>query len=1015
MSVWKSACYRDDALQWYLRNSFPLSDDSPFVHSLCDFEIGDFGEFPVPEGVQRGCFADCVKQDDRVLRRFQAREQDRPSHALTALAKKLGPVKFGIKATYHVAAKILKRAQHLGDRDDGNKKFYEHLVKYGFAASSHSARDYDARSDLEKYILTGHFPKVKDTIRELVRARGLHKSSSYAADIREANALQIEYPKCEERGFEFFKDWDVWSFPGAIIIQDPTDLVTYILLANDIERIDRICTGVEISRAYLAGYGDTKSRESKALRRSLERMIELFVDTFMEEKRPNEVCRAFDVAYHYVLAKHAGRDDHRALKEQKDKFHDEGLEHFFSLSTYYNIVSTLNVKEALEVCMIYKCLPQPDFDYISAAQRQKEMYEANLIQASEDHAAEGDMFDDILRYHKWVMLHAFWSAHGKCPGHVRDGVLQKEWHLRYPHVKPSDIDYTESMDVDFNGTFAWRGRERDIIDLVNDKAICPANIKDGELNNDYVKRPIADRNQLVDVLMRKTAINLREVDRSNMPYDVKADDKPESKKPNGRWFFEANTLPRLKQSEYEDSVSYYAKHVVGCFSGKSNADKIRQMNAITEVVADGLPFQALNISFDIKKFSPYLPIQVHKCLDEQWAEAFGVPDLLSASKIFSSGKIHYIKGCIHHVFDKLGTDFEGFAGKKLTIYHCAVMGYTARQLRIQKVTERPCRFAALIDDGLLRLVLKRANFSSLRNKALEIIESVYSVAALRISWDKTYVSSLLSVFLHEIRMTGRSMTPGLRAILKLSNRSDAAQPSMLDDLQYLRSTASGAIIAGALPVATYMLYLHHVLDLIKKWAPKHEKVRHTSAIKCFSPLQVGGLAVESMTSLSGSVSQSQFADCLGRLKLIGYRYKDVRPAIQRILGIELQAKQGDARYTDPASVKAKFRTLRNDRVQTAVERHLLKTISAPVVQALIPVLEADEVGYLEAVVDSGSNIPVPLREALHDMSPRGVVKRVAAKFLRARTAQILVPYRIFKNIGYAYMNEASEILSSYVI
>jgi hypothetical protein len=33
------------------------------------------------------------------------------------------------------------------------------------------------------------------------------------------------------------------------------------------------------------------------------------------------------------------------------------------------------------------------------------------------------------------------------------------------------------------------------------------------------------------------------------------------------------------------------------------------------------------------------------------------------------------------VFPKVGVDFEGFCGKKLTAYHCAVMGYCARRLR----------------------------------------------------------------------------------------------------------------------------------------------------------------------------------------------------------------------------------------------------------------------------------------------------------------------------------------------
>lgn len=134
MSVWKTACYRDDPLQWYLRSSFKASDGSQFVHSLCDFEIGNFGDFPVPEGVFPGKFRNCVEADPEVLRRVQANDAFKPSHALTALAKEMGPVISGIKAVYYVAAYILKRVDSADKKSFADKAFIEHLVKYGFCS-----------------------------------------------------------------------------------------------------------------------------------------------------------------------------------------------------------------------------------------------------------------------------------------------------------------------------------------------------------------------------------------------------------------------------------------------------------------------------------------------------------------------------------------------------------------------------------------------------------------------------------------------------------------------------------------------------------------------------------------------------------------------------------------------------------------------------------------------------------------------------------------------------------------
>jgi len=1016
MSVWKSACYRDDALQWYLRSSFATSDDSEFVHSLCDFEIGDFADFPVPVGVRPGNFQACHSEDATIVRRVQSSNTGKPSRAITELARTIGPVTFGITATYRIATHILAAAGNRGDDDFPDSAFIEHFLKYGFAASSHSAQDYGRCKKAINYLTKGSFKHAKSGIRELVRLRGIFKASSYAAEIRESEGVWEAYPNFEDSKLEVFKNFTVFGLPGAVILKHHLTDQAYLLLANDIERIDKICSGIHLSVAYLFAYGTTDSKEQKDMLRAHEKMVDMFVRIAKVTTDGNLVCRAFDVAYHYMLAKQIAVDDDRAANEQYAKFHAENLHKIFPLHQFMSIVTNLAPKEAIEVAMFYKCLPQPDFDYYSAAARQREMYRGNVQAATRDLAGFGPVFEGILQYNKWTMLYAFWKMHGHCPGILRDNIEAKPWHSRYPHVKAVDIDYTEVYDIDFHGDFTWKGRTTDVIDLVNDKATCPKNLKDSDLHKDIVQMPLHTRNQLIDVMMREIPINLRELGehRDTINYDVKADDKPESKKPNGRWFLEAMTEARLKQSEYEDSVSPYAKHVVGCFSGKSHSDKVRQMNAVTETIPEGIPLMALFVSFDIEKFSPYLPTHIHRRLDEQWAEAFGVPDLNEAHRIFTQGNIHYVKGSIHHTFAKMGVDFEGFAGKKLTIYHCAVMGYVARTLRVRGITNQPCRFAALIDDGLLRVVLPKANFSAHKQAALRTIETIYRQAALRISWDKTYASSLLAVFLHEIRIAGRSITPGLRAVLKVSNRSDAARPSMLDDILHLRSTISGALVAGALPVSAYIIYTYHMYDLIKKWAGDHDKVRHTAAIQCFVPVQLGGLGAESMTSLGGSVSHTQLADCVGRLKLIGIRYPEVRNAIKVLLSGKMRGRTGVAELLNPGGIVVEGPHLRNDRLQLAVERNLVAKVSAPVFRALVPVLEAESGDILATLINSRARIPVPLREAVYNMTPGALVKKISIKFLRARSARTLINVNKFRNINYANIRDAEAVLKTFV-
>jgi len=609
MSVWKTACYRDDPLQWYLRNAIHWNDDCEFVRSLCDFTVEEFGDFPVPEGVVAGNFRKTVETDPDVLRRTQSAWSKITSKSIAELAKTLGPAQFGLKAVYRISAKILERAETAVVPEFKDDKFFDDLIKLGFAASSHSARDFDYRRKEIKHFTQGKFAVVKKVVRDLVRLRGIHRAKSYQAEVRDAEAVWGVYPQVPENLCGFFHNWRVWAFPGALLLEDPVDEILYLLTPNDIERIDRILTGSQLSVAYVKGYGNEPGAKQDRLIRKANIMVDHMVRTFKSAVRVNEVCRAYDVAYHYMLATRGSMDDHRAESEQKAKWKDEKLEEIFPLHEYLAITADLAPKEAIEVCMIYKVLPQPDFDYYGAAKRQLDMYEENVRAAKEDGAAQGKVFDEILLYHKWTMLYAFWKTHGKCPGVVKEGAEDKPWHARYPYIKPNDVDFTEVGDIDFAGDFVFRGRKTDILDLVNDKATCPKKLKDTEMHQDLLRRPLADRNQLIDVLMRESPIDLTTLDRKTMNYDLKADDKPESKKPNGRWFFEASTEARLKQSEYEDSISYYAKSVVGCFSGKSHSDKVKQMNAITDTIPVELPSQALFCQFRYQEVLPLPPPQ----------------------------------------------------------------------------------------------------------------------------------------------------------------------------------------------------------------------------------------------------------------------------------------------------------------------------------------------------------------------------------------------------------------------
>jgi hypothetical protein len=1021
MSVWKTAHYRDEPLQWALRNIPVSHQNSEFFYSLADFNIEDYGDFPVPEGLEPGNLESQIRENSELRGRVDSNNSNAGNISIGLATENLPRAVCGLRAVYQVAAYILGRveSQEVGEEAEGNKPFLQTLLRYGLAASSHSKNDYEKRLWAINEASEGTYEKGRVWIKDLLRFRGFSKARSQQAKNARATALHEPYHEVENRSLGKFAHFNVYAFPGATVLCDKFRVNCWLLLSKDVERIEHLVNGVLLGRVYGTFYGALVVDQRKRLLRAIGKMTNLIQETARDVKKGDEnyVCRAFDVGYHLYVAKFLAKDDKRALKEQQEKYRDEDLSRILSLDDYHSCVSGLPPKEAMEVLLMYKVLPQPDFDYYGAAKRQYDMYDENQKQADIDNAAKGVLFDDIIIYHKLTMIRAFFRRHNKCPGVVKDGLREKKWHCLYPSMDPKRLVPADVNDIDLNGEFIWKERGIDILDLVKDKAIIPKRIDVMKNKADVRNAPVKDKNYLMDVITRDVPIDARIVlnrlAEGKLNLDVRADDKAEAKKPNQRWFFELGSEARLILSMYEDSVTDYAVHAVGCFSGKSLRDKIDTMNNITRPVAEGLPFRALHMSFDIKKFSPYIPVRVHKALDAQWAEAFGKPELNHMHKIFTDGNIHYIQGAIHHVFPKMGVDFEGFCGKKLTMYHCAVMGCAVRRLRESGIVSQPGRFAALIDDGLLRLNLAQDKYHKVKQKVVDEVETVYAAGALRISWDKTYVSEYYATFLHEVRMAGRSLTAGMRAILKMTNRADEPVDSLYADLAVAGSTATGAVTSGAPLFSVYVIYLINVVDALQRWSKNSDVFKKREAIRAFFPYQYGGLNLESMITLAGSLKGPNIAECLSHLELIGYRYPEVRQSVNALLAAKKFYPSDKSKLMNPHNMVTYGARLRGDRFLKLIESKVASSIHSPVVKALLGAKPKDAATYVQMSLDAGSFIPQPLRELIQNSERIEVVARLAKKFLTARSALCLVRGSALARVLIKNRTEAEAVVNYY--
>jgi len=1016
MSVWKAACYRDDALQNLAGALSPVDLDCEFIYSLCDFRVEDPGDFPLPAGIGPGNLRKQVEGKPELLLQLIERRPERFGypHALALRLKTLPPARFGVHGVYKFVAENWGTFTGPAEKTELQQAFFDQIFAYGYAASYRTGAEAIAKSRSVRKSLERFVERPYRAIRDLVSVGSGASRDRYRRATRNANFDRVPLPEIEHNVPTWLRSWRLYWYRSVLLAVPPREHCTYVFTRDDIDRIERFTLGLAWCGYYLAEYSDQDQDLRSRLVRAYGAVLAIIkkaLDSISKDDA-NKLCRAFDVALWMYCAEVATDVDDGALRRQEEKARKEGLSSLVDLPALLAIARGFKLREALEILQIYKAFPQPDFDYFGAAARQMELYTRQRPYGEDAETENTGPYEDLWRYFILTLIRAYHKRHGICPGRVKDGVEHRRWHDSYPHLPPEKVPLEGVDDLDLANSFRYAAHGSDILDLIQDKAICPeqvSSLKDASALRDL---PVEDKNYLMSVLNAPSPISLLDLHGTEPFDDVKAEDKPEAKKPNGRWFFEAGTTRRLLHSEYELSVAEYAKCTVGCMSGKSTREKVAAMNYICELQhgPDFSPYRPLLVSFDLDKFSPSLEMDYHERSDLIMATLFGKPHLKRASDVFQKGNVHYIKRRVHHVFPKQGRDFEGFSGRKNTIYHCAVMGYTVRRLRMLGLIPEGGRFASLIDDGLLRLHVPKDGYKERVQKILQVIEEVYQMANLYISWDKTFVSEHFCVFLNEFYYKGTPVTPGIRSFLKITSRADSLCPSFPDDLAKLESTARGAIAAGAPAHLTYGAYSFHVLDLVHKWGKGTVKLSDRLALAMFLPVALGGFGASSVAALSGSIAGPPLVEGIGNMRAIAVRFRGLAPTINAMINVQMRQLTEDEKLRAPMAVRRQGRTLKTTRARQVLERRLTHMLDTPVIRALLgDVRVRQDDAALHALVHKAT-LPVEALELVRDSSLATAISDLAAKFLRTRTAFKLVRPRAFFRATIANFTEARALL-----
>jgi hypothetical protein len=813
---------------------------------------------------------------------------------------------------------------------------------------------------------------------------------SHAARVRHARADGEKLPYVANKLLGLPRNWRLYRWKGLTVLKQTAKRRCYVLIQKDVERIARTLEGMSNAISYLRLVAPQHDGVDLPLMQACHKMLDLIVSSFAQTTPDSAqiVCRAYDVAYHFFLAQLGGDLSDRASKEQLQKWQDENLDSIVNLWEVLSIVRTLPMKLALEVLKVYKCLPPPDFDpWIGADQTLSYYLEPNPFGDSQlKRSAKHASLEEFLKFQRWNVYLYFYRHHRRGPGQLKVGIQPKDWHRKYPNVGIHELSVDDMDDVDLKGLYRLPERGYDYLDLLKDKVVCPRSMSDRTTEYELNQDMRGNRSYVVDDLRNPATVEAAKFSFGDVHQLIAF--KPEAKKPIPRCFFIGQSQQRKYISAVEDHIADLLRSKVGALAGKDEHEKHRLLNEL--VALEPSEPHKVYVSFDLKKFSPAFPEGIRKAQIKLWTELLDVPDLHVIERMVHGSRLHFRKMGVSFDVESVGWDFEGQFGRMNTWYHIDVMAYAVHVLQKMGLARRAAHFLSLIDDGILALYLKKNWDQEVLNEVLQVIEEIYNMAGLAISWDKTFVSSRLGVFLNEVYFCGMAVSPGMRAALKFTSKRGQNVEGIAQYVEKVRAVAYGAVRAGMNPLSAYLMYCRHAVKALWVFDRKTEFKFDWLLWFCTLPVALGGLGIVSLLAFSSNAAGDQALEFAAVARQYLARGGAGESVLEKLLDGLVERKSASEMILDPLSVRYAGRKLSTTRTKKAARIALSRLTFHP----MCVVVGADMIETAaESVISSfRSDVPADIRaiQEIFETTPVVVLDKVAGKVSAPDTLRVIL-------------------------
>lgn len=856
------------------------------------------------------------------------------------------------------------------------------------------------------------------------------RTTSMKDKVNKAKRSEGEYPPISRKDFELGKNTVVYALPGLqvyIYVDPKTDEEHCMLL--DMKSLRRLSQLLRSTAKVISYYHITGHRvKNRTIVNAAVNILDEITKAAYETDRTNELARALDVLFNWELAKISTDVWDRALKLQKAKYIENDYDRIIGAQHFQKFWAGFKVFERLDLAKIYKILPCPDFDPTNGFYNMKQYHDTpNPVQEIPRHLQASMTgvnlsWQEMEDYRRFMYIKRYYSRHKICPGvqNLRPNPPLRLQH--YPHVDPSHLKVEDVQFLDLRGSAIWKDTDNNSPGYYTDKACTPNNVNLNTIPNGaaYYEINIYERTYLGWYLqqpdippgyeLRKMFYEGR-ISKQQMSFF-----KPESKKPDPRNFYSAKPYARRMVAEYEENVREYLRHDVASFMGLDPHQTRLALNKILGTENDRDRFQWVWISFDLEKFSPRMPAEYKDLTFGVWDEVFAQPNIGAVRDYFNNMEVHYLHEGIKQSYVVNSIDMEGQSATVNTCMHTDLMAMSMRKLRQAGLCRESGRLAVFVDDGLLGIPFPNDITKADIIRSLNIIDATYQFYGMKISWDKTFVSTRLAIFLNELYYDGVNVTTGVKAFLRMQPTKLEDELSVSGKLKGLTGMALGCIQTGIPPYFAKIELLREVTILLMRNLKGIHKLTKMSpelyAWYLVVPVQLGGLGLPFTETLAKSPNPDPVGEFLSCAWYIALTQAHLKPLLNDLLDQPMRVRKDIDILRQPSSVRVAGRTITESKHIPYV---LAEVRSQAKHTTLRPMLHLDMLEVASTILDAlGNDVDEAEVTATYKMSPIFVVDNFLAKFKRSSTLMGILKPRIKFRLISRYMTELTIVTNQFV-